>query len=477
MNIVTRGARYASVDLLLDSGYLWLARDLNGSIAAYSHKPFKLDDEVWRVEEGESKEMWMWVDDGDLYNFVKWEDDEPVNIREWFKKEEEEMKLYYVRDGQLESKDVDVDFFEKATTLGGLLTSDEVELDRDNELVPIYPGDAISDNDTTLGGMLASDGGDMDNRIVSADASNWGESRTSAIEALAKIDLKFRGVDNMKKHDFKIGDIIRRRGSDEEFIICDIVHEGEGLVSQSRRDVSVRTTFFYASVEKVPSPPKATIQVDASNWGKSRTAAIEAAKDYMDKGIGHPWVTYTPVTPKFDPDNVHAHLEVCGELNVTYERKNADYGDSFAQSLDKHGLIAAIVRMDDKMNRVINLYKADERLVEDESIRDTLMDLANYAIMSVMWLDTESCEESDGGYISPTEYNPVALLDSDSYLLAPGEAFRAGFGAGISGSNDRDIYADNQKLDIDKALREGAHPQAIRDFLGGADYDGDTTNS
>ena len=95
------------------------------------------------------------------------------------------------------------------------------------------------------------------------------------------------------------------------------------------------------------------------------------------------------LTPKFDPDNVHAHLEVCGELNVTYEKKNADYGDSFAQSLDKHGLIAAIVRMDDKMNRVINLYKADERLVEDESIRDTLMDLANYAIMSVMWLDEQ----------------------------------------------------------------------------------------
>ena len=467
MNIVTRGARFASVDLLLDSGYLWLARDLNGSIAAYSHKPFKLDDECWRVEEGESKEMWMWVDDGDLYNFVKWEDEEPVNIREWLKEEEREMKLYYVRNGQLESKDVDVDFFEKATTLGGLLAPNEVELDRDNELVPIYPGDAISDNDTTLGGMLASDGVDMDNRIVSADASNWGESRTSAIEALAKIDLKFRGVDNMKKHDFKIGDIIRRRGSDEEFIICDIVHEGEGLVSQSRRDVSVRTTFFYASVEKVPSPPKATIQVDASNWGKSRTAAIEAAKGYMADSV----------TPKFDPDNVHAHLEVCGELNVTYERKNADYGDSFAQSLDKHGLIAAIVRMDDKMNRVINLYKADERLVEDESIRDTLMDLANYAIMSVMWLDTESADESDGGYMSPTEYNPVALLDQHSYLLSPGEAFRAGFGAGISGSNDRDIYADNQKLDIDKALREGAHPQAIRDFLGGADYDGDTTNS
>lgn len=280
-----------------------------------------------------------------------------------------------------------------------------------------------------------------------------GDTFREFLEALAKIDLSLIGVDNMKKHDFKIGDVIRRRGNDEEFIICDIVHEGEGLESQSQRDGRIRT-FHYPSVEKVPSPPKTIIQVDASNLGKSRTAAIEAAKGYM----------VDSVTPKFDPDNVHAHLEVCGELNVTYERKNADYGDSFAQSLDKHGLIAAIVRMDDKMSRVINLYKADERLVEDESIRDTLMDLANYAIMSVMWLDAESCEESDGGYMHPTDSKPVALLDSDSYLLAPGEAFRAGFGAGIIGSTDRDI---------DKALREGAHPQAIRDFLGGADYDGE----
>ena len=143
-----REARFASVDLLLGSGYRWLARDLNGSIAAYSHKPFKLDDEVWRVEEGESKEMWMWVDDGDLYNFVKWEDEEPVNIAEWIKKEEEEMKMYSVKDGELECREVDADFFEKNTTLGGLLTPreldrdnniipDEVELDRDNRICPL----------------------------------------------------------------------------------------------------------------------------------------------------------------------------------------------------------------------------------------------------------------------------------------------------------------------------------------------------
>ena len=139
MNVVKREARYASVDLLLGSGFLWLARDLNGSIAAYSHKPLKLDDERWWDEDGESKEMWMWIDDGDLYNFVKWEDDEPVNIREWLEKEEEEMKMYSVKDGELECREVDADFFEKNTTLGGLLASKEVEFDRDNKIIPDGP--------------------------------------------------------------------------------------------------------------------------------------------------------------------------------------------------------------------------------------------------------------------------------------------------------------------------------------------------
>ena len=280
------------------------------------------------------------------------------------------------------------------------------------------------------------------------------------LETLAGLSMKLELEEKIMERKFKVGDIVVQTGTCNFYTVAKLLDDDCVEMMPNEHGFAIR--FHESALELAPK-----IEVDHTNWGKSRISAINAAKGYMADSV----------TPKFDPDNVHAHLEVCGELNVTYEKKNADYGDSFAQSLDKHGLIAAIVRMDDKMNRVINLYKADEQLVEDESIRDTLMDLANYAIMSVMWLDTESANESDGGYISPTESKSVALLDSDSYLLSPGEAFRAGFGAGIIGSTDRDIYADNQKLDIDKALREGAHPQAIRDFLGGADYDGDTTNS
>lgn len=81
-----------------------------------------------------------------------------------------------------------------------------------------------------------------------------------------------------------------------------------------------------------------------------------------------------------------ARYDIIDELNNTYIRKNKDYGDSFSKSLDKHGLIAACVRMEDKLGRFANLI-GNDRKVSDESLRDTIMDLANYAIMTATWID------------------------------------------------------------------------------------------
>lgn len=76
------------------------------------------------------------------------------------------------------------------------------------------------------------------------------------------------------------------------------------------------------------------------------------------------------------------------EMYKTYIKKNHDYGNSFEQSLDKFGLIASVVRLSDKINRLETLVKKDA-LVKDESIKDTLLDAANYAIMTVMWLNNQ----------------------------------------------------------------------------------------
>lgn len=85
-------------------------------------------------------------------------------------------------------------------------------------------------------------------------------------------------------------------------------------------------------------------------------------------------------------DKSKEHMQILNEIHETYVKKNADYGDSFDKSLDKHGLVAAAVRLGDKMNRLDSLVGGKKAQVSDESIEDTLLDMSNYAIMAVMWL-------------------------------------------------------------------------------------------
>ena len=64
-------------------------------------------------------------------------------------------------------------------------------------------------------------------------------------------------------------------------------------------------------------------------------------------------------------------------------KKNADYGDAFAT----YGVIGVLVRIGDKIQRSLTVSKKGVCLVEDENIRDTLLDLHNYAAMALMLLD------------------------------------------------------------------------------------------
>ena len=72
-----------------------------------------------------------------------------------------------------------------------------------------------------------------------------------------------------------------------------------------------------------------------------------------------------------------------------FAKKNADYGDSFSS----HGTIGVMVRISDKLTRFTNVTKNKlEIKVDDETLRDTLMDLHNYAAMAIMCLDDISPE-------------------------------------------------------------------------------------
>lgn len=76
------------------------------------------------------------------------------------------------------------------------------------------------------------------------------------------------------------------------------------------------------------------------------------------------------------------HWTICRELHETYKAKNADYGDSFAQVRSKYPN-AILIRLNDKLNRLETLMNGAEQKVNDESVDDTLLDLANYCIMEL----------------------------------------------------------------------------------------------
>ena len=66
-----------------------------------------------------------------------------------------------------------------------------------------------------------------------------------------------------------------------------------------------------------------------------------------------------------------------------FTKKNIDYGDAFA----KYGFIGVLMRIEDKIQRSLSITKNGINLVNDEGIRDTLLDLHNYSAMALMLLD------------------------------------------------------------------------------------------
>tara|TARA_B100001059_G_C17838673_1_gene590215 strand:- start:8927 stop:9361 length:435 start_codon:yes stop_codon:yes gene_type:complete len=100
-------------------------------------------------------------------------------------------------------------------------------------------------------------------------------------------------------------------------------------------------------------------------------------------------------------------LQVQEEAYELFKQKNADYGDAFA----KYGTIGVLVRLGDKIQRLQHISKTDITLVKSESLRDTLIDLHNYAAMAIMLLDEKSSQvvltndnSSDEDYDSQSDH-------------------------------------------------------------------------
>ena len=112
--------------------------------------------------------------------------------------------------------------------------------------------------------------------------------------------------------------------------------------------------------------------------------ALQNFGRYFNERVNEPIETGGTQMKKYE-----RHSEITKQLNEIYIAKNTDYGDAFGDTFKKLGIISAVTRIVDKTNRLMSLSAKTEaeRNVKDETIKDTLMDLANYALMTLIEME------------------------------------------------------------------------------------------
>lgn len=106
----------------------------------------------------------------------------------------------------------------------------------------------------------------------------------------------------------------------------------------------------------------------------------------IDSNVINGAKTYMTTTKIFD--------EILETMRKTYYAKNTDYGSSFDKGIDRYGWTSFKTRIFDKFNRIESILDKKEKdinhqpLVQDEKLEDTLMDMANYAILAIIYLRT-----------------------------------------------------------------------------------------
>ncbi|MGJ8731387.1 nucleotide modification associated domain-containing protein [Listeria aquatica] len=98
---------------------------------------------------------------------------------------------------------------------------------------------------------------------------------------------------------------------------------------------------------------------------------------------------------------------ITSEILETLKRKNENYGNSFDRQMNVYGILAATIRLDDKMSRLRALTKGEPDKV-GESIEDTLKDMIGYCLLTLNWLAEDKDEDGFADYNdSSGEFNLV----------------------------------------------------------------------
>ena len=89
---------------------------------------------------------------------------------------------------------------------------------------------------------------------------------------------------------------------------------------------------------------------------------------------------------------VERFKQLTGEMAALYARKNKDYGDSFTEMYREWGAMYPMSRMQEKLRRATQILRSGEAQVTEEKVTDTLLDLANYALMTILELKEDNGE-------------------------------------------------------------------------------------
>lgn len=194
----------------------------------------------------------------------------------------------------------------------------------------------------------------------------------------------------MKENKFNVGDVIAFREGDVvgDYIIITQTADDYVLVSKfgdnrirvlSKKYIDTNATLVNTVEDQSEKVAGTLAKADISSEELSQSS----------KEIN------TTEKDNYNEKLVQEHQELTEQLNLLYKVKNKKYGDSFGKKVRKRGLKSALDRMEDKWNRLEYLIENNEDGSDtDESLEDTLVDLANYCLMTVMEINhaKENCK-------------------------------------------------------------------------------------
>lgn len=193
----------------------------------------------------------------------------------------------------------------------------------------------------------------------------------------------------MKENKFNVGDVIVFREGD-------VV--GDYIVIARTADDYVLVSKFGDYRNRILSQKfidKNATLVNTVEYKSEEPVRILAKAGINSENLSNTHETEEVNAETYNEKLVREHKKLTTYLSSLYELKNKKYGDSFGRSIRKRGLVSAIVRMEDKWNRLDNLVTIKEDGSDtDESLEDTLIDLANYCLMTIMEINhaKENCK-------------------------------------------------------------------------------------